>query len=489
MLNRYNQTHHLHILGAEMGIRSMKRYIIFMVTLCMPLVGALSDPLVSACRSVVDGEAEKFVCQLRSTSGKDLNNVSIEEEDGTDLGFTLRSYNWSNDKTALYFLVQTSGVTEKQLERFSLYLSRAAYPVGKQAMGMATAGTTFQQVAGLGAYRPKLESAAAKIATMKPVEGDTVVLRSLSDSIAKLANHKADRKAVFVLTDPNPNANRVDETSLINQALNVNVAIYFVVQGQSDGEPSALLSNISKKTSGGIYTITGLSKNELLAVASRAPERIESGVVLSTDATELPDNPTLKISASVPGEGTLTTSPIEMERQTAQSWLNSQKLFGDNLFVTLAALILSSGLVLLGLSYVSKYRGAQNADNQSKTAGGAEEGDDETRILTQNWSAGQETSAVAWLDLVGSGDSPLALAPGSIRIGRSRDNDVQLTNRSVHRHHAILQVADDATVSIQDLGTKNGVFVNGSRCNECALCVDDVIELGEVKLRLASKPS
>lgn len=467
----------------------MNRILTFMATCCLPLTSSLADPLVSACRSVVEDSSETFVCQLRSASGKELNNIAVEQDDGTDLGFTSKSYSWSTDKTALYFLIQTAGVTETQLERFSLYLSRAAYPVGRQAMGMATAGTTFQQVAELGAYRPKLEAAASKVGTMKPVAGDTVVMRSLSDAIAKLANAEADRKAVFVLTDPNPEAGRLDQTSIVNQALNVNVAIYFVVQGKSGEEPAALLTSIAQKTHGGIYTITDLSKGDLLKVASRAPERIESGVVLGIDATELPDNPTLRISASVPGEGTLSTSPIDMERQTAPTWLSTQKLFNDNLFATLAALILSSGLALLVLSYYSKQRATQQSGGPAQAATGDTDGDDETRILTQNWAAGQEASAVAWLDLVGSGGSPLALAPGSIRIGRSRDNDVQLTNRSVHRHHAILQVTDDGSVSIQDLGTKNGVFVNGSRCNECSLCVDDVIELGEVKLRLASRPS
>jgi len=467
----------------------MKRVLTIIAAAGIPLTSALADPLVSACRSIIEGDDETFQCQVRAASGKSLNNISVELEDGTDLGFTSKSYSWSENKTAIYFLVQTAGVTQPQLERFSTYLSRAAYPVGKQAMAIATAGTKFQQLAELGAYRPKLESAARQIETMSPVEGDTVVLRSLSDAIAKLANQKADRKALFVLTDSNPIANGLDETSIINQALNVNVAVYFVVQAQNNNEPSGRLVNIAKKTNGGIYNITSLSKSDLLGLASRAPERIESGVVLGVNAADLEDNPTLKISATVPGEGTLTASPIEMERQTTATWMSSQKLFGDNLFATLAALVLTSGLALLGLSYFSKNREAQQSANGPAAAGGADEGGDETRILTQNWSAGQESSAVAWLDLDGSPDRPLALAPGSVRIGRSRDNDVQLTNQSVHRHHAILQVADDGTVSIQDLGTKNGVFVNGSRCNECALCIDDVIELGEVKLRLTTRPS
>lgn len=470
-----------------MTVLSARRVLTILGLCCLPLTGAVADPLVSSCRSLIDHDEEKFVCQLRSTAGKDLNNISVTQDDGTKLGFTSKPYSWAVHETAIYFLVQTAGVTNQQLERFSAYLSRAAFPVGKQAMGIALAGATFREKAKLGSYRPKLVSAAEDVGSMSPVEGDTVVLRSLSDAIQKLGQRSADRKAVFVLTDTDPPLNRVNEDDIINQARNKNVAIYFVVQGRAGKSPSDIVANIADKTNGAVFDITSLSKSDLLDIASRAPERIENGVVLNIDATELVDDNTLTISATVPGDGTLTTAPMNLERKTKASWLSPSKLFGDNLFATLAALILTCGLALIGLSYWSKptpatLTGARGPGNDHAS-------DDETRILTQNWAAGQEASAVAWLDLIDSPEPPLALAPGSIRIGRSRDNDVQLTNRSVHRHHAILQVSDDGHVSIQDLGTKNGVFVNGSRCNECALCLDDVIELGEVKLRLTTKAS
>lgn len=460
------------------------------LSLCwLPLSAASADPLVSTCRSDVSGEDESFVCHVRATSGKPLNNISVEQSDGTSLGFSSKSYNWATDKTALYFVVQTAGVTTQQLERFSSYLSRAAFPVGKQAMGIATAGTSFREVAGLGSYRVKLESAATKIANMTPADGKPVLLKSLADAVTKLANHDADRKAIVVLADNAPSTDQFDEGELIDQARDANVAIFFVVEGKAaDKEPDAILDRVAEKTNGNVETVTRLSKNDLLKAASRAPERIESGVKLKIDATDLPETTTLKISASVPGEGTLTTAPVTIERQTAASWLSAQKLFGEHLTATLAAIVLASGLLLIMLSYRTK-KPPLTAASTVLTPGGSTANDDETRILTQNWSAGQEAAAVAWLDLIGSGTKPLALAPGSVRVGRSRDNDVQLTNQSVHRHHAILQVGEDGTVSIQDLGTKNGVFVNGSRCNECALCVDDVIELGEVKLRLVSKPA
>lgn len=449
--------------------------------------GALADPLVSQCRSVVENEDEKFVCQLRSTSGKSLSSISVEQDDGSAVEFTSTPYSWVAHQTAIYFLVQTSEVTEAQLQRFANYLSRAAVPVGKQIMGLATAGAAFQERAELGSYRPRLQNAIGDIETMAPLSDKSVVLRSITDAVQKLSAQEADRKAIFILADPQPSSGGVDENNLINQAQNKDVAIYFIVAGKSGTKRSALIASIANKTNGGIINLTDETDSEVLTLGSKAPERIENGMVLKIGASELPETSTLRFSARVPGDGTLTTAPVEVERQTSARWFSAQKLFGDNLLITLAALVLTSGLALIGLSYLPRRRVATVAAGGG--GGSASANNDETRILTQNWSAGQEAAAVAWLDVIDNSDAPLPLAPGSIRIGRSRDNDVQLTNQSVHRHHAILQVSEDGAVSIQDLGTKNGVFVNGSRCNECALCVDDMVELGEVKLRLTSKPS
>lgn len=443
-----------------------------------------ADPLISRCQSLVEDDAERFVCQVRSTAGRELSNFEVKTDDGQLLDISARPYSWQTDQTAIYFLVQTAEVSKATLERFATYLTRAAYPVGNQSMGIAVAGVTFDQEAQLGSYRPRLNSVADDIGAMNPVEGTTVVLRSLSDAISRVANVNADRKAIIVLSDPAPSSNKVDENTIINQALNQNIAIYFAVQGDAGSSPSSLIKSIAEKTNGGIIELTGLSEEDLLKQASRAPEGIENGAILDFEAAQLAETASVTISASAQGDGTLTTAPITLKRQTSDFAFSPAKLFKDHLYETIAALLLLSGLSLLLLS-------KRNTTQATATPGAAyvqEQTDDETRILTQNWSAGQEAAAVAWLDLVDSSEPPLPLAPGSIRIGRSRDNDVQLTNRSVHRHHAILQVSDSGSVSIQDLGTKNGVFVNGSRCNECALCVDDVVELGEVKLRLTTKP-
>jgi len=50
----------------------------------------------------------------------------------------------------------------------------------------------------------------------------------------------------------------------------------------------------------------------------------------------------------------------------------------------------------------------------------------------------------------------------TIKIGRNDDNDVRLTDGTVSGHHAIITF-DGTTYTIQDVGSKNGTFVNGVR--------------------------
>ena len=54
-------------------------------------------------------------------------------------------------------------------------------------------------------------------------------------------------------------------------------------------------------------------------------------------------------------------------------------------------------------------------------------------------------------------------AQGTVSLGRDRDCDVWIDNRSVSRRHAILHLGLGPVLRIQDLGTANGTFVRDAR--------------------------
>lgn len=63
------------------------------------------------------------------------------------------------------------------------------------------------------------------------------------------------------------------------------------------------------------------------------------------------------------------------------------------------------------------------------------------------------------------------LAKPATSIGRWEDNDVVVDDRWVSRHHAQIRREDEGYV-IQDLGSKNGTFVNGQRIAAPAVLAD-----------------
>ena len=71
------------------------------------------------------------------------------------------------------------------------------------------------------------------------------------------------------------------------------------------------------------------------------------------------------------------------------------------------------------------------------------------------------------------------LGGSAMRIGRSPDNDVVLSDVKVSRHHAA--IVDSATMfAITDLGSANGVYVRGRRIHGSAVLMDgDAIRLGD----------
>ena len=74
------------------------------------------------------------------------------------------------------------------------------------------------------------------------------------------------------------------------------------------------------------------------------------------------------------------------------------------------------------------------------------------------------------------------LSAGSVRIGRESDNDIQLLNETVSRHHALASNMPNVC-ELEDHNSANGTFVNGQRVQSAALRHGDEIRFGNVTMR------
>ncbi|MGH9443568.1 MAG: FHA domain-containing protein [Thermoanaerobaculia bacterium] len=93
-----------------------------------------------------------------------------------------------------------------------------------------------------------------------------------------------------------------------------------------------------------------------------------------------------------------------------------------------------------------------------------------------------------WTFLLRHREREIPLSEGDTVLGRSRGCGVRIDEESVSRSHALLTIHDDEA-RIRDLGSSNGLFVNGRRVSqETSLKDGDTVALGSVKLGFVATP-
>ena len=77
------------------------------------------------------------------------------------------------------------------------------------------------------------------------------------------------------------------------------------------------------------------------------------------------------------------------------------------------------------------------------------------------------------------------LSDKPFRIGRTPDNDLVVSDLNFSRHHAELRKSPTGNYEIIDLGSHNGIFVNGKRVSHATLTDQDIVTIGHSTFRLA----
>ena len=70
---------------------------------------------------------------------------------------------------------------------------------------------------------------------------------------------------------------------------------------------------------------------------------------------------------------------------------------------------------------------------------------------------------------------------GQVLIGRDRLSDIHLADAAVSRRHAKVVISLDS-VTLTDLGSRNGTYVNGRQIEQCDLRDNDSIRIGQCRL-------
>jgi hypothetical protein len=149
-------------------------------------------------------------------------------------------------------------------------------------------------------------------------------------------------------------------------------------------------------------------------------------------------------------------------------------LRAPTLVLALTALLILPGVALMSAATraVRDYRSRRAARRSTLADSGSGDMPD---------AAGLPMRSQAWLTVDGVGT--VALAGQVARIGRHRDNDIRLADRSVRGRHAVIERTPDEAFLVIDVSKDGGVRVNGQRTERVQLSDGDVIELGRARLK------
>ena len=84
--------------------------------------------------------------------------------------------------------------------------------------------------------------------------------------------------------------------------------------------------------------------------------------------------------------------------------------------------------------------------------------------------------------MIGGSEKTFHLKAGKNDVGSLETNDIVLPRRGVSRNHAVV-VVEHGELHIEDLGSKNGTFVNGLRVQQTRIGIGEEVRFGPVALR------
>src|SRR5260370_24897345 len=76
----------------------------------------------------------------------------------------------------------------------------------------------------------------------------------------------------------------------------------------------------------------------------------------------------------------------------------------------------------------------------------------------------------------------IPLVPGAYLLGRGADNHFSIDHPSISHAHCEVVMTEDGLVTVKDLGSANGTFIDLAPVQECQLRSGQTLRLGEVEL-------
>lgn len=160
------------------------------------------------------------------------------------------------------------------------------------------------------------------------------------------------------------------------------------------------------------------------------------------------------------------------------NWITSQ-------YSEAPALVLGVGLAL-ALPALAVISALLRLLIRATTPSSPEHVSDDKTVRTIPISAWNQSASFEMTD-----NSHYPISQPIVRIGREIDNDLCLSDPTIHRYHAVLERSPDAEYMISYIGDpdRDGLFINGRAAQRQRLSGGEVLEIGAIKLRFTLSPA
>lgn len=456
-------------------------------------------------------------CDFRLTEPRQLEELAFTANGEVLKGTEFQAFSDGDEKSAWLYLIDRSNPRRAQTVARNVDLVRGQLRniSPKRLIGVATFASDLTIVMPPASNHDGTET---KLSSIVADGAATEYFANALEAIKILDGVDAERKVLVIMSDGKAEDTAYSREDVVKAASDNNVTIIGLGFAESATETPALqeIERLAEETNGYYASVVGAEafSSEFL---SSLPRYIENGGTITAPVEGLSGLVEAGLSVTVVGGQIFTTketvdlgeaAPVEEpeaepvplpliakiyaifggEDGKAAQWANVNRPLAWALLIALAA-------VILGLIYALAFRKTddepteiglppedfEDAYPEDDTETFFEEEDDSTRVVDA-----VETAA-SYFEVVGSEDTKFEITAQSVSIGRHTDNDIQLSNDSVHRHHAHFHVSPQGTPTIHDLNTTNGVYINGEKKDKAELKSGDVVEFGEVRLRFVSE--
>lgn len=497
-------------------MRSLVAAFTFVPLVLLP-ASALGADLESACTVNEAVAPVRISCDFRLTAPVQPESVRLFANGEPLASATFTPFLSSGEKSAWLYLIDTSNPrrTATVAKNVAFVAGQANQVTPTRLAGVATFSDTIRLVSPVGANR---EAIVASLAAIKADGVSTELFSNAIEAIKELGKTDAARKGLVIMSDGKAEDTAYALSDVVKAARAANVAIYGLgfLEAAADSPRLQPLRRLAEETGGAFVSIEP-GGNLTPDFAANFTRHLENGGTVSSAYEGKDADVAVTLAVTPPGRPdvkgehkvTVTPPPAEPEEPVGpqtlagkiyavfDSFVPGASGWADRNSILAFLLLLVPLLVIAAVAVFLKTRrqdiveyedefdlaAAQALDAEPVTSiisgSGAREADYATRFVSND-------PVLGYFEIVGAEESRYPVTARSIAIGRHSENDLQLSNDSVHRHHAQFNIAADGRAFINDLDTRNGVIVNGKRVARAELHSGDLIELGEVRLRYVS---